>query len=243
VTYHCVGITEHDPAFLALARDPRLVALLVPLIGEDIVLMHSKFVSKPLLVDAGPVVWHQDGAYFPHSNGDVPTLMLLLDDATPMNGGLQMLRGSHRLGYLDHHNDDGWFCGESQRRVWEEQPQNVVAITPRRGGVSIHHPLMLHASPANRSGLPRRGLAFAYRAADAMQLGDMIWSETGLVINGAQRGIVRCDPHPIRLPRFAEEMQRGERGTAWNQVGAFARACNHRQGLSALGETLTGSSS
>ena len=110
-TVNHVGITELDPAFVALARDPRLVALLEPLIGPDIVLMHSKLAAKPLRVDAGPVVWHQDGAFFPHSTCDVPTLMVMLDDATPDNGCLHMVRGSHRLGYLVHHNDDGWFSG------------------------------------------------------------------------------------------------------------------------------------
>ncbi len=235
-TFHCLGITEQHPSFLALARDPRLMALLIPLIGPDIILMHSKLVSKPLLADHGPVAWHQDGAFFPHTNGDVPTVMVMLDDATVDNGCLHMIPGSHRLGYLDHHNEDGWFCGESQRRVWEEHPEQVVPITPRLGGVSIHHPLMLHGSPANRSGAPRRGLAFACRAADSMQLGDVIWSETGLVLHGRLTGHVRCDPTPILLPRFPAEMGRGERGSAWHQVGAFARSCNRKHQLSELGE-------
>jgi ectoine hydroxylase-related dioxygenase (phytanoyl-CoA dioxygenase family) len=234
-TTHHLGLTERHPDFLALARDPRLIALLEPLIGADIVLMHSKLAAKPLVSGAGPFAWHQDGAYYPHTNTDVPTVMVMLDDATPENGCMRMVRGSHRLGYLDHADEDGYFSGQCRRALWEERPQDVVDITPRAGGISIHHLLMLHGSPANRSGRPRRGLVYSYRAADAMQLGDQIWPETGLVVSGALRGRVRCDPLPILLPRFHPGIRDGEHGSAWNQVGPFARTQNRATGLSESG--------
>jgi ectoine hydroxylase-related dioxygenase (phytanoyl-CoA dioxygenase family) len=233
-TLHAVGLTERHPAFLALARDPRLIALLEPLIGPDIVLMHSKLAAKPLRAGLGEFPWHQDGAYYPHTNTDVPALMVMLDDATPANGAMRMVRCSHRLGYLDHDDEEGFFSGACRRELWNERPHSVVDVTPGAGGVSIHHPLMLHGSPPSRSGLPRRGLAFP-RAADALQLGDEVWGETGLVIAGAARGTVRCDPLPIRLPRFRPGTRGGEHGSAWHQVGGFARAQNRAAGLSEIG--------
>ncbi len=235
-TVHLCGLTEQHPEFLALARDPRLVALLLPLIGPDIALMHSKLAAKPLRAGAGPFAWHQDGAYYPHSNTDVPSVMVMLDDATPENGCMRMVRGSHRLGYLPHHDEEGYFDGICRRPIWEERPQDVVEITPRSGGISIHHLLTLHGSPANQSGRPRRGLVFAYRAADALQLADQVFGDTGLIIHGALRGRVRCDPMPILLPRFPTGVRDGAHGTAWHQVGAFARARNRDAGLSETGD-------
>lgn len=235
-TLHALGLVERHPAFLALARDPRLVAILASLIGPDLVLMHSKLAAKPLQPGVGAFPWHQDGAYYPHTNTDVPTLMVMLDDATPENGAMCMVRGSHQLGYLDHADEEGYFSGVCRHAYWEERPAEVVPLLVRAGGISIHHPLTLHGSPPNRSGQPRRGLAFAVRAADALQLAEDVWPETGTVLAGVARGLVRCDPLPIRLPRFRPHTRAGEHGSAWHQVGAFARAHHRSQGLSDLGE-------
>jgi hypothetical protein len=49
---------------------------------------------------------------------------------------------------------------------------------------------------------------------------------------------VRCEPIPIRLPRFRPRMLTGERGSTWHQVGAFARARNRTAGLSEIGSRL-----
>jgi len=230
-TIHLLGITERHPAFLALARHPRILTILEELIGPDIVLNHSKLAAKPLQAGQGEFPWHQDGAYYPHTNADVPSVMVMLDDSTPDNGCMYMVRGSHRLGYLNHEDAEGYFSGMCQDRVWERVPEDVVAITPRAGGISIHSPFMLHYSPVNHSGAPRRGLTFAYRAADSYQLADDLWSETGMVVHGAYRGVVRCDGSSMKLPRIRPGTPRGDFGTAWNQTGPFGRQQNQVQGL------------
>jgi phytanoyl-CoA hydroxylase len=232
---HLIGITQMHADFLALAAHPSIVAILERLIGPDIILTHSKLTAKPLRQGQGPFPWHQDGAFYPHTNADVPAVMVMLDDATPENGCMSMVRGSHRLGYLDHADPEGWFASECQDRVWERSPQAVVEIMPRAGGISIHSPLTLHCSPPNRSGAPRRGLTYAYRAADALQLGENIWPETGLVIHGAYRGEVRCDSVRMRLPRFRPGCRQGDYGSAWHQVGSFASQINQDRGLAPIG--------
>jgi phytanoyl-CoA hydroxylase len=234
-TVHLLGITQMHPAFLALAFDARILDIVSALIGPDIVLMHSKLAAKPLRAGQGAFPWHQDGAFYPHTNADVPSVMVMLDDATPDNGCMSMLRGSHRLGYLDHHDAEGWFAAACSERVWERQPQEVVAITPRAGGISIHSPLTLHGSHASRNGAPRRGLTYAYRAADSQQLGEDIMCDTGLVVRGAFRGQVRCEGFVARLPRFRHGCVQVEYGSAWHQVGPFAREHNVRRGLHASG--------
>ncbi|HEX4123326.1 MAG TPA: phytanoyl-CoA dioxygenase family protein, partial [Tepidisphaeraceae bacterium] len=169
---------------------------------------------------------HQDYAYFPHTNTDLVAIMVMLDDATPENGCMSFVRGSHKLGLLNHSNAAGYFTGGClETKYWEQHPENVVPVTPRAGGISMHHSLMLHGSPPNLSGKPRRGLVIQYRAADAYALADDIWDDTGLVVSGKHGQSVRCTAGTVLLPRWPHRFGYGH-GNAWNQVGEFATAVN-----------------
>jgi phytanoyl-CoA hydroxylase len=152
--------------------------------------------------------------------------MVMLDDATLENGCMHMIPGSHRLGYLDHAGEDGRFSGACRDHgAWHSHPSQV-AITPRAGGISIHHGHTLHASGPNNSGHPRRGLVLNYRAADAYQLADHVFADTGLMVSGSFRGNIRMRGGTIPLPHFHESWNRMTHGSAWNQVGAFAAVKN-----------------
>ncbi|MFD2613421.1 phytanoyl-CoA dioxygenase family protein [Paenibacillus gansuensis] len=226
-TVHSLGITSLHPEFLALATHPAIVERIKPLLGPDIQLQHSKLATKPATKGTGVFPWHQDFAFYPHTNTDLLSVMVMLDDATLENGCMQMVKGSHKLGILDHEKD-GLFTAECQEsRYWEHpaDPDDVVNITPRAGGISIHHALTLHGSGANLSGRPRRGLVFSYRAADAHQLADALFDDTGLMISGTSKGIVRCDVGIVTLPNRGGDMSYG---SAWNQLGEFARRMNGR---------------
>ena len=102
-------------------------------------------------------------------------------------------------------------------------------LTPKAGGISIHHCLMLHASPNNLSGRPRRGVVYEYRAGDAYQLAGTIFADTGLQIAGTNRGVARCDAGLLQLPR--RRPQAGDPdttpfGSAYNQSGSHALTDN-----------------
>lgn len=220
-TVHSLGITVRDPLFLALARDARLSQRLTALIGPDIQLQHSKLAAQAGQKGKGGFGWHQDFAFFPHTNTDLVAIMVMLDDSTPDNGCMNMVRGSHRLGLLNHVNDVGLFTGACLENIAAQQPESVMQITPRAGGISLHHCLTLHGSGPNLSGNPRRGIVFQYRADDAFQLADTVWADTGLLICGKRREQVRCDAGTLRLPR--RSFHSGQPfGSAWNQVGEFA---------------------
>ena len=57
-----------------------------------------------------PVEWHQDWAFYPHTNQDVLAVGILLDDMDPDNGPVLVLPGSHKGPVYDHHSF-GAFCG------------------------------------------------------------------------------------------------------------------------------------
>lgn len=220
-TVHLLEITVKHPLMMELARSERILGRITPLIGPDIQLQHSKLATKPPAKGMGPISWHQDFAFFPHTNSDLVAVMVMLDDATPENGCMQMVRGSHRLGLLDH-TENGQFHGRCQERhLWEDGSQ-VVNITPKAGGISIHHALTLHGSPANLSGRPRRGVVIEYRADDAFQLADGVWADTGLLMCGQRREHARCDAGVLRLPK-SQRYPEHPFGHAWAQDGELAR--------------------
>lgn len=227
-TVHLLELTKRHPAFLELARDPRIVGAIQSLLGEDIQLQHSKLATKSVTKGTGEFGWHQDIMFYPHSNTSLLSVFVYLDDATPENGCMSMVRGSHRLKPLNHLDEEGHFDGNCREtHHWKDHPENVVPVTPTAGSISIHHCLTLHGSPANVSGQPRRGVVFSYRADDAHQLADTVFQDTGLVVAGRRKGIVRCESGTWTLPRRTGH----EYGTAHHQVGEWAESLNTEAGV------------
>ena len=213
---HLLELTAKHHVFLDLAKNERILSRVRPLIGDDIQLQHSKIATKPPSKGVGAFKMHQDFAFFPHTNTDLVAVMVMLDDATPENGCMQMIPGSHKWGLLDHHEDGKFSGGCVEKDRWVD-PTKFEYTTPKAGGISIHHCLCLHGSPDNRSGEPRRGLVFQYRADDAHQLADRVFADTGIVVSGKRRGRVRCESGEWQLPRRGTG--RTSFGTAWNQIG------------------------
>lgn len=161
--------TARDQIFADLAEDSRLLDAVSQLIGEDIVLQYSKLNVKPPRV--GSVVeWHQDFAYYPHSNTDLVAALIYLDDATRENACLRVAAGSHRNGLLSHERD-GYFAGKiSSLAEVGVDDSTVFDCEGPAGTVVFLHPLVVHSSEKNLSDLYRRVFIPAYRAADALPL-------------------------------------------------------------------------
>lgn len=217
-TVHYMDVTPRHPAFLELCLNPAVVEKVKSLIGEDTQLQHSKLAAQAAKKGKGGFGWHQDFAFFPHSNTDLVAVMIMLDDATLNNGCMSMVKGSHKLGSLEH-RADGVFTGVCQEKQhWEDHPDLITAITPKAGGISIHHCLTLHGSGPNISGLPRRGIVFQYRADDAFQIADTIFLDTGLIVSGRRRGLIRLTSGTYYLPDWTPNRHEGEFALRMNQA-------------------------
>src|SRR5205823_1373599 len=169
------------------------------LIGESIRFQGDKLNMK--VAGAGsPVEWHQDFAFYPHSNDDLLAAGIHLDDSDLENGCMLVIPGSHRGPVLDHHQDDE-FVGAVDPRCAAITDATPVPIVARAGSMSIHHCRLLHASAPNRSGRPRRLLLYQYAAADAVPLfgpDRMTWEQS--LVRGREPAEVRMSPIEVMLP-------------------------------------------
>ncbi|MGE4221076.1 MAG: phytanoyl-CoA dioxygenase family protein [Alphaproteobacteria bacterium] len=160
----------HDarPYFRDLAGHDALMRYVVPTVGEDVRLNHSKINLKTAQYGA-PLEWHQDWAFIPHTNQDLMIAAVMLDDCTPDNGPVLYLPGSHR-GRLYPHHHEGRFYGAIDVAGEGLDLGAAVPALGRAGSVVFHHPLTVHGSALNRSAADRRLLFYEYAAADAWPL-------------------------------------------------------------------------
>ncbi len=156
---------QHE-TFRDLAHDPRLLDKIESLISPNFNLQHSKLNMKPAKVGSA-VEWHQDMAYFPHTNDDLVTTLVYLDDATEENGCLQVLP-RHHTHYFEHANKEGKFAG----MITEDLSSfgKPVPLPAPAGSAIFMHCITPHTSLPNKSSRPRSTLIYEYRANDAFPI-------------------------------------------------------------------------
>jgi ectoine hydroxylase len=90
---------------------------------------------------------------------------IAVDRATKENGCLQVLRGSHQLGRIDHVLS-GDQAGADRERVKEaEKVLELVYVEMEPGDVLFFHANLLHRSDQNRSADPRWSMICCYNSA------------------------------------------------------------------------------
>ncbi len=160
---YCPTLLDYDPAFLDYADDPAILDMVAQLIGQDIALWNMSFFAKPAL-SGKRTPWHQDGEYWPIRPLATCTVWLALDDSTPENGCLRVIRGSHTARALRAHNtlasDDVTLTQELDPSEYDEA--DAVDIVLKAGQVSLHDVYLLHGSEPNRSPRPRRGMTMRF---------------------------------------------------------------------------------
>jgi len=187
--------------FRALASDPVLLDILKPLIGPNIRLYDSKLNLKPPGGGA-PVEWHQDWAFYPHTNQDMVAAGVYFDDSSEDNGALLVNPGSH-TGPLYEHHIDGVFSGAIDRSRCGVDFSSAVPLVAKAGSVSVHHIRLIHGSGPNRSRATRRLLLMEFTAADAwplMGLPEDLDEFNARIVAGAPTLSPRMEALPVRIP-------------------------------------------
>jgi len=195
---------RNHPAFGALIRSEALLALMRPLLGDNIRLQTSKLNLKSAGYGA-PVEWHQDWAYYPYTNQDVLALGVLLDDFTEDNGAMMVVPGSHQGPIHDHHSN-GRFCGAMDPAVTGFDFGKAVKLIAPAGSVTLHHARTVHGSAPNTSGASRNFLLYEAMAADAWPLAGTFAPFTDLeefnsrILCGEPTLQPRLEAVPVRIP-------------------------------------------
>lgn len=156
------------PLFMEVATSPRMLEVATALLGPDVRLYGSKLNMKSPHYGS-PVEWHQDWAFYPHTNDDVLAVGLLLDDCYEVNGPMMVIPGSHRGPTYDHHAD-GFFCGAMDPTHCELDFSKAVPLLGKAGSASFHHVRLVHGSAQNTSAHSRNLLLYEFAAADAWPL-------------------------------------------------------------------------
>ena len=190
----------HHPAYAALTRHPRIIAVLQALWGPHIRFDTAKLNMKCAGFGA-PVEWHQDWAFYPHTNDNLAAVGIMFDDMAMQNGPLMVIPGSHKGPTFDHHAD-GVFCGAMNPDNRDVDYAEAIPLTGRAGSITVHHVRAVHGSAPNVSDRDRRLLLLQFRAADAWPIlgfAGGIESFDELMVAGQPRQ-PRLAAAPVRLP-------------------------------------------
>ena len=188
---------EHGRVYDILS-EPRIVAAVKDLIGEDAVGWGSHFFCK-MPGDGKAVAWHQDASYWPLTPSRTVTVWLAIDDADTENACMRFLAGSHHHGHLTWRESTPEEHNVLNQTVENaEQYDTPVDDCLRAGEVSIHSDLLPHGSNANDSDRRRCGLTLRY--APAYVRAAQGWNAKGVLLNGTDP-----DNHWGNPPRPAQD--------------------------------------
>jgi len=155
-----------DTIYGMIARSESIVGSAEKLLGDEVYHYHSKMIMKDAKV-GGAWAWHQDYGYW-YQNGvlfpDLTSAYIAVDRATKENGGLQVIRGSHKLGRIEH-TQTGDQAGADQDRVDEVLKRlDLVYVEMEPGDTLFFHANLLHRSDQNHSDHPRWSMICCYNA-------------------------------------------------------------------------------
>lgn len=191
ISAHLKSGMVHD-----IMNDPRIVAYISDLLGDDVVGWGAHFFCK-LPGDGKIVNWHQDASFWPLSPSKTVTAWLAIDDADTGNACMRFVAGSHHYGHLTYHLSE-----ETENNVLNQTVKDIgmygteVDIELKAGEISLHSDLLLHGSGLNTSDRRRCGLTLRFCAASVRA--ELNWNKEGVIVKGS-------DPtgHWADLPRPA----------------------------------------
>jgi hypothetical protein len=144
--------------------DDEILDLVGDILGPDIDLFSSHFISKP----AGGsmrVPWHEDSAYWKGmlEPMEVVTVWLAIDESNEENGCMYVIPRTHDNGYSEYYDVDpnkNVFISEIRKGQFDEGLKRPLILQPNQA--SLHHAKIIHGSPSNTSAKRRTGYTMRY---------------------------------------------------------------------------------
>ena len=148
----------------AIARSERIVNAMEQLFDDEVYHYHSKMsIKKPRT--GGAWSWHQDYGYW-YQNGciwpDMGSAFIAVDPNTRENGCLQVLKGSHKMGRIEHGQYGDQTGADPERTTAAAKVMETVYVELAPGDTLFFHSNTLHRSDQNTSDDPRWSLICCY---------------------------------------------------------------------------------
>jgi len=158
-------IHVRDPRLLEFLLSDEILDLVEPAVGPDIGLWSSHFISKaPRTGRATP--WHEDSSYWEgriSTMAGICTVWLAIDEATPENGSMAVIPGTHRNGFSEYQDvDRGQNIFGSEIRPELVDESKAVQFELRPNECSLHEARIIHGARANTSDRRRAGYTMRY---------------------------------------------------------------------------------
>ncbi|MEV0291157.1 phytanoyl-CoA dioxygenase family protein [Kribbella sp. NPDC050820] len=149
---------NEDSRLRGLATDKRILRIVRQLTGsEDLTMFQDMALLKPP-GGGREKPWHQDNAFFSYEPGTpIVGVWIALDPATPENGCMHVIPGSHVEGPVVHFRRRDFQLCDDEVQVTRD---TVVPLPP--GGILFFHGLLHHGTPANRTDTRRRAVQLHY---------------------------------------------------------------------------------
>jgi Phytanoyl-CoA dioxygenase (PhyH) len=160
------GSLDED-IYSAFVRCPRIVDRMEQMLGGEVYHYHHKIMLKEPFV-GGAWEWHQDYGYWYNNECLFPYMascLIAIDRATQENGCLQVIKGSHHMGRIEHGKAGEQTGADTERVKLALKHLEVVHCEMEPGTALFFHCNLLHRSDANRSPNPRWSLICSYNAA------------------------------------------------------------------------------
>ncbi len=156
-----------DTIYGMFARSERIVDAAEDLLDGEVYHYHSKMILKDARV-GGAWTWHQDYGYWYNFGLLQPLLTsvtIAVDKATKENGCLQVLKGSHKMGRVEHALTGEQAGADMERVNVAKETFPLVYCEMEPGDALFFDCNLLHRSDQNQSEHPRWSLICCYNAA------------------------------------------------------------------------------
>ena len=200
---------NNNKLFYDLSRNKQIIDIVKKLIGGTVRFHLGKLNFKLPNKKKGSLVdWHQDFAFYPHTNDDLITVGIYLEDCYEKNGPLKVIKGSHKKELFSHHSNDNYFVGKINTKKNKINFKKTVSLTGKAGSVAFFHCRTIHGSGLNHTNGSRPLILFGYRATDAWPIinDGNPHPETNFenydanIIYGKKSIVPRCTDVPVIIP-------------------------------------------
>jgi ectoine hydroxylase len=193
---------DYHEVYWEFASQGPFVDVAEDLLGPDVKFHHSKLNFK-WGGGGEEVKWHQDIQFWPHTNYQVLTIGVYLDDVTDDMAPMGVIPGSHNGPFYDLYDESTQWTGNiADKDIPQLNAASAEYLGGPAGSITVHNCRSVHGSPPNLSPIPRPLLLCAYSAAHAIPITNLTagakYSE--VVVRGKPARWARFDPRPVLMP-------------------------------------------